>query len=497
MSHQAHDIGKHDSAFEHHEMAVQEQKESSINSNGEQVWDEPRFENMTVAEQKAFSSKLVRKIDLILMPTLVLIFVFNILDRSNISQARLKGLEKDLKLTDTQFDTCISILFVGYLSFQLPSNLILTRVRPNLYLPICMVIWGTISACTAVAKNYTNLLLIRFFLGFAEAPFFSGALLILSAWYTRREMAPRIAIMYSGNTLANAFGGLLAAGILKNLEGAHGIRGWRWLFIIEGTCTVGLALVAFFLLPNFPADTKWLSEQERRFCSWRMTVDANGEEDTKSSIGAGVLAAVTDYKVWLLVAIQLCLLTSQTYSFFFPTIVKTLGKDTTTTLLLTAPPYFAGFFTSLINSLVAAKTGKRTILIVWPLVVAAIGDIIVISTLKTAPRYFGMFLMVIGSYSAFNVVLSWVSATIPRPQTKRAVSLAMVNMIANCSNIYGSYFFPSKSGPKYRSGGIALIAFALAGAVLACVLGAILHRENKKTEALERQDGVKRYKYLI
>lgn len=127
---------------------------------------------------------------------------------------------------------------------QLPSNLLLTRVRPSIYLGTAMAIWGMISASQAAAKSFGGLLACRIMLGVVEAPFFPGAIMLMSSWYTRAELAHRIAWFYSGSSLANMFGGLLGAGILGNLNGSHGIAGWRWLFIIEGVITVGIALSA-------------------------------------------------------------------------------------------------------------------------------------------------------------------------------------------------------------------------------------------------------------
>ena len=111
---------------------------------------------------------------------------------------------------------------------QLPSNMILTRVRPSLYLPFWVCIWSCISASTAAATSYHHLFAIRFLLGVAEAPFFPGVFFLMSSWYTKKELALRTAILYSGLILATAFSGLIAAGVFANLDGARGLAGWRW-----------------------------------------------------------------------------------------------------------------------------------------------------------------------------------------------------------------------------------------------------------------------------
>ncbi|KAJ5107507.1 MFS general substrate transporter [Penicillium angulare] len=389
-------------------------------------------------------------------------------------------------------------VFVGYLLGQIPSNIILTRVKPSRYIPIAIFIWGGISICAAATKNFAGIMIVRVLLGFAESPFFPGALLLVSSWYKPQEIAPRVAILYCGNTIANGFGGLLAAGILNGLNGAGGLAGWRWLFIIEGLGTVVAGALSVFLLPDFPrsGQRKWLSEQEQRFAEWRLAHAANDEIDENGSIKQALIDAFTDPKAWMLIGIQICQLTSQTWTYFFPSIVKTLGFSSTITLLITAPVYVFGFFTSFGNSLLAQHTDKRAILIVWPLIVDIVGNVMVITTHSTAPRYTGMFLMCAGSYSAFNVVQAWIASTVPRTRTKRAIVYAMVNLFGNSSNIYGSYFFPSSDEPQYRMGGIILSAFAAGGIFLSLGLGLWLRQMNKKASRQESMDGQRRYKYL-
>jgi MFS family permease len=190
------------------------------------------FEAQDDEWRKRIEKKLLRKVDARMLPTLIVMYLLNFLDRSNLAQARQGSLEEDLGMTGTDFNLATSIFFVGYLLMQLPSNMLLTRVRPSIYLASSCCLWGAVSTCNAAAKNFTQLVVIRFFLGFVEAPFFPGAIFLMSSWYTRAELTRRISWFYSGNALANMFGGLLGASILGDLDGDLGIAGWRWLFIV-------------------------------------------------------------------------------------------------------------------------------------------------------------------------------------------------------------------------------------------------------------------------
>ena len=184
------------------------------------------FESQDAEWHQRQRKALLRKIDWHLIPFLAAIYMMSFLDKNNLAQAKLAGLEKDLGMTGTDFNTVTSIYFVGYIIFQTPSNLILSRFRPSIYLGLAAALWGVISAAQAGCQNYPGMVVARLFLGFAEAPTFPGCLFLMSSWYTRAELAHRFAWFYSGAQLANAFGGLIAAGVLANLDGNLGLAGW-------------------------------------------------------------------------------------------------------------------------------------------------------------------------------------------------------------------------------------------------------------------------------
>ena len=215
--------------------------------------------------------------------------------------------------------------------------------------------------------------------------------MLMSSWYTRKELAHRIAWFYSGTSLANAFGGLIGAGVLNNLSGSHGIAGWRWLFIIEGSITCGVAIIAFFVLPNYPSTTSWLKPEEREYAEWRLLEDT-GEADitTASGLLQGLKLALKDPRVYLFTLLQHCSLLSQTFQYFFPSIVKTLGYGSIETLLITAPVWIATFLISLVVTYTSGKFGDRSYHIMILQTIAVIGNIIVVSTTSIGARFFAM-----------------------------------------------------------------------------------------------------------
>ncbi|OLN87986.1 putative transporter C11D3.18C 1 [Colletotrichum chlorophyti] len=446
------------------------------------------FSNQDEAWHKEKDKSVLRRVDRRLMPTLVVMYLLNFLDRSNLAQARQGTLERDLGMTGTDFNLATSIFFVGYLLMQLPSNLLLTRVRPSFYLSASCCLWGVVSTCNAAAQSFTHLVVIRFFLGFVEAPFFPGAIFLMSSWYSRAELTRRIAYLYAGNALANMFGGLLGAGILGGLEGDLGIAGWRWLFIIEGVVAIAFALVAMWILPDYPHTTKWLTDDERAYAAWRLIKDVQ-EADTygEQSMWDGVKMAVRDYRLYVFVLMQHVSLVSQTFQYFFPTIVGTLGYGKITTLWLTAPAWFATFLISVCVTWSSARTQDRALHIVGLTLVSAVGNAIATGTEKVGARYFAMFLMPMGAISAYQIIVSWVANSFPRPVVKRSACIAIANMIGNTASVYASYMYPSSTGPQYIPGGSANAAICVLVAVLALILRYLHKWENKKLERAEQE----------
>ncbi|KAK4458443.1 putative MFS transporter [Cladorrhinum samala] len=446
-----------------------------------------QFESRDAEWRRDFEKRLVRKTDLHMLPCLILMYLLNFLDRANLAQARQGSLEKDLGMTGTDFNFATSIFFVSYLVFQLPSNLLLTRLRPSLYLTSAMMLWGVVSACSGATKTYPQLIAVRILLGFVEAPFFPGAVFLMSSWYTRAELTRRMSYFYSGNALANMFGGLIGAAVLQNMEGAHGIAGWRWLFIIEGVITVAVAFIAMWILPDYPSTTRWLSDEERSFAAWRLLADINESDDQKErTMWEGAKLAFLDYRLYLFVLLQHLSLLSQTFQYFFPSIVGTLGYGKIQTLWLTAPVWFATFLISVCVTFTSSKTNDRSLHIFGLMLLSAAGNAIATGSKVLGARFFAMFLMPMGAVSAYQIILSWVANSFPRPMVKRGAAVAIANMVGNTASIYGSYMYPQTDAPQYIPGGSANSVVCLVVGLLALVLRYLHKWENKKLEQAER-----------
>ncbi|GIZ49356.1 hypothetical protein CKM354_001238600 [Cercospora kikuchii] len=438
--------------------------------------------NLSHEENARLNRKLVRKMDLIILPTIGILYILNYIDRQNLSAAKLQGIMDDLRMNEQQFATAISILFAGYLPFQIPSNLIITKIsRPGLYICSAAVIWGAISAATSAVQTYGQLLAVRCVLGIVEAVFFPGAIYYLSAWYTKKELGKRLAGLYIAQQVGNAFGGLFAAAILQ-LDGTHGIAGWRWLFIIEGSATVGIGLIFAFIMPEFPHNCRMLSTTERELAVWRIESEAGAAEGTENeSVLKGFAAALSDPKLILLI---LCNMFSQgqgSIANYFPSLVASLGYSRTISLLLTAPPYIlAGFVYYGISFFSDRKNTVYPIILVC-IAIATVMYIIPMSTQNIGVRYFAMMILPFASVGPQILLFKTINLHLARPVSKRAAASALVNAIGGTSNIWSSYLYYAP--PQFYAAFGALMGCALLFAITISIYRWLVLRENKRLDS--------------
>ncbi|PGH03702.1 hypothetical protein AJ79_07284 [Helicocarpus griseus UAMH5409] len=449
-----------------------------------------------VAKTDPVEIRLVRKLDYRIMPILVVMYFLNYIDRNTLAQARLDNLEAELGMEgDFQFNTTISILFVGYVLMQIPSNMLITRVSPSIYMSSWMVVWSIVSACTALVQSYSGMVVCRFLLGVTEAPFYPGATYLLAIFYTRKEVASRIAVLYCAQILATGFAGLIAAGVFSGLDDARGISGWRWLFIIEGCITTVVALAGFWLLPDTPSTTRWLKPKERELAHARIERDKMGDSEEKASVMEGLKQACMDKRTWIFCLMQNFHLAACCFNSFFPTVVKTLGFSKTHTLLLTCPPFVFAAAAAIFMGWSSGRHHERTWHITAGLGTAVLGFVIASSTLNTAGRYVACFIFPVGAYSVNSVIIGWVSSTLSQTREKRAVVLAMTNVAGQIGYIYGAYVWPEYDEPRYGIGFGVSAGFALGAIVCAWWMRGLLRRENERMRVASQGEAVNYYGY--
>ncbi|OQV04629.1 hypothetical protein CLAIMM_09484 [Cladophialophora immunda] len=439
-------------------------------------------------EELQVEKTLVRKIDIRVLPVIVLIYIMNYIDRNNYPAARLQGLQEDLNLTDKQYQIGLSILFVGYILMQVPSNMLLNSVsRPSWYLGACTMLWGLVSALTCLATNFSSILACRFLLGFIEAPLFPGVMFYLSKWYTKKELTFRMSIFYSGLLISGAFGNLIAAGILSGLAGKRGLSAWQWLYIIEGCLTIVIGFITAAFLPDYPHTWKSLSPEQHYVANRRIALEAaEADLDKEMEISQlqGLKLAFMDPATYLLTIADWGLAVAGSFQNYFPTLAATLGYNHIVSLLLVAPPYLFMVFFILGHCYLSDRLSHRFWFFIYPQPLALVGFIIFMTTSSFGPRYFACFLFCF-SFTAVPTVFSWAASSISRPPTKRAIAIAFMNCFGSTANIWTPFIYRAQDAPHYTPAMVVNIIAAVICVICAVILRWLLIRRN---QALERQE---------
>ncbi|KAH8998469.1 major facilitator superfamily domain-containing protein [Lactarius akahatsu] len=442
--------------------------------------------------------KLLRKVDLRLLPILTLLYLLSFLDRSNIGNAKIDGLTTDLHVSPPAYNTALALYFIAYLTFEVPANQLnhivinvnasLKRFDPQFWLPLLTFAWGVASVAQGLVTNQAGLFGIRVLLGATEAGLFPGVVFIFSFYYLRRERHWRVAIFFAGAALAGAFGGILAYSIGK-MEGVGGKRGWQWIFILEGLLTIAVSIVAFFFVPTWPQKVKWLSDAERTRLLARLDSDNDAAKKENFS-WRYVRQAFLDPLVWgYALLFHGFAFVLYTLSLFLPTIVADLGFATWKAQLMTVPPNVLATVGIVFGAWLAARTGRRASLIIGSAVVAIIGYIILLTTKTAGAQYVGVHFAALGVYTGNALLLSlgpvsWPAENISG-QTKRAVGVALQITIGDLGAVTGVLLYrPAYSAHRFRKPHIIAIGYLTFSIVIAGGLWFRMARENRRREEM-------------
>ncbi|PBK69250.1 MFS general substrate transporter [Armillaria solidipes] len=430
--------------------------------------------------------KLMRKIDIALIPWLSFLYLLSFLDRTSIGNAKLYNLEEDLHITDNQYLIALTIFFFSYSIFEVPSNVFLKRLRPSLWLSALMFFWGIMMTVQGLVHNYGGLLGMRWMLGTFEAGLFPGVNYYLSCWYKRSEFGIRAAVFFSAATVSGAFGGLLAAAI-SNMEGIGGKPAWAWIFILEGLITVVAGIASFWIIQDFPDTAKFLSEEERTVVVRRLQGDDQFSAAGEKLKMKYIVQSLVDWKTYVGIVVYAgCDMPLYAFSLFLPTIINQASFSATPANLLTVPVYVFACIVTCAVGFFADRWGRRGYFNLVFLSLGAVGYIVLIASRSAAVSYFAVYLATCGIYPQIS---AWMSNNV-EGSYKRSVSLAMVISIGNINGAVSSNVYRAKDKPRYILGtniGLVLMYIGL-GIIFTLIYLYFANKENKKRERGERDE---------
>lgn len=410
----------------------------------------------------AVTSRVMRR----LLPFLLLMYVLAFLDRANIGFAQ-KALQQDTGLTNAAFAFGAGVFFVGYAIFEVPSNLLLHRVGAKLWMCRIMVTWGIVSAAMAFAHSATTFYLLRFLLGVAEAGFFPGIVYYLTRWFPQASRARALGVFYFGAPLAFIFGAPLS-GLLLDLHGMSGLKGWQWLFLVEGLLASMVGAWAFWYLDDDPARARWLTPDQRAWLAARLHDDARAA----SSHGPrSVLAALVDPRVLVLCCVYF-LIQAAVYGvvFYLPQQVSALlgTKVGFRVGLVTALPWIAAVGVTWIVPRYADRTSKHRACAVALLVMSGVA--IAVSGIAGAPIVSLIALCCAASGFIAAQPLFWTFPTRYLTGAAAAAGIALINSLGGL----GGFFAPmartaAEAAFHSTSAGLAVLGAASVLAALVIV----------------------------
>lgn len=419
--------------------------------------------------------------------------------RSDLGNAKIAGMSKELQLTPKQYSNVASIFYVGYICLQLPGTLLVRKIGPPLqvcYPPasctphkfcndalirgeqfsVAMMGWGLVTACTVVIHSYAELMITRTFVGVTEA-FAQGSVFYLSFWYPYNELATRGSIFFSMATVAGAFNGLIAYAVQKNINGQNGWLAWRWIFLIEGVIPAGWAFVILFLLPHTPEKIKFGFTEEEKQLIIRRSRRAQNTGESKI-LPRKILQVLFDYKFWMLVGIESATVSCvSAVGNFLPEILHNFGWSIVKSQLMTVIVYACAFVSILFWARVSDKWGHRGYVILINCSQSIVGLVLLLAVTNNSARFFATCLLAMGLFPNVVINLTW-SASINVGYTHRASATALINCVAQAVAIGVNQAY--NDPPLYRKGNGTTLALISLAAILALSLLFSLRWENKK-----------------
>ncbi|PYU65893.1 MAG: MFS transporter [Acidobacteria bacterium] len=405
---------------------------------------------------------------LYVLPFLFLLYVVAFLDRINIGFAALT-MNKELAITSQQFGLIAGIFFIGYVIFEVPSNLLLHRIGARIWIARILLSWGIVAMLTGFVQSVAQFYVVRFLLGVAEAGFFPGIVLYLTYWFRQREQAHAIALFMTALPVASILGAPVSGVILDH---AHwlGVSSWRWLLILEGLPAIGCAVLTYFLLPDRPEDATFLTQNEKEW----ITAELRREELQKlQGHQMSATQALTNRRVWQLGLTALAWdIGLYWMSFWMPQVLKSLSSLYSNTLVgfLVVIPQLVGLVGMVLVARSSDRSLERRFHTAIPAIVGGTALLLLTMTRSSVESIALLSLMAAGIYSFiapfFTIPSEFLSGY------SAASGIALINSVANIGAFVGPYAIGAITGKtRSLSGGMAFAGVSLlASATLALLL---------------------------
>lgn len=437
--------------------------------------------------------KLMWKLDMWVVPPFMLFYFLCFLDRVNISNAKIYGMNESLHLSSNQFSVALTVFFVPYIIFEVVSNFLLKFVKPHLWLSSMIFLFGIVTICMAFSRNYGGIVTARFFLGIFEAGSFPSIFYIMANFYSSGESQRRFSFFFGATCLAGGCAGALAYRI-HDLDGVHGLHSWQWIYVIEGSFTAGLAFILYFIIPDFPEEARFLNENERDFIKKKLAIYAGDSGFEVKQTWRDVLKVFKEPTIYICaVAYFSFIIPAYSYAFFAPTIIKDMGYVAWEAQRHSIYPWLASMGFSVLTAFISDYCYHRLLFGIFASLVSIAGYIMVMcGGDNTQVKYGGLFLIACGVYTAMPILICWFALNY-NGHIRKSVGTAFVIGFGNIGGIVSSFLFPAKDSPKFTMGmsvGVAFVAFGLVLMIIYCGYLFYMNREKSKLEYIQKWESL-------
>ena len=366
------------------------------------------------------------------IPLLMVCYLVAYLDRVNVGFAKLQMLD-DLKFSEAVYGLGAGVFFVGYLMFEIPSNIALHKYGARRWIARIMMSWGLLSAAMMFVQTPMSFYLLRFLIGIAEAGFFPGIIFYLTTWFPSHRRGVMISLFIAALPISSMLGSLISGLIMHTLDGVAGYAGWQWLFVIEGLPAVALGAAVFFLLRDRIADARWLSPEEKR--GMQAALDREARDKSHHSVRDGLL----NPKIWLLGAVYFCLVLGQyVISFWMPTIIRNSGVAEPWAIgVLSAIPYCL----ATVSMVLVGRSSDRCREYRWHLAICAFigAGGVVFGTLFGASLWLAMIGLTVGTAAMISSLpVFWGMPTAVVGGAAAAAGIALINSLGNVAGFFST-----------------------------------------------------------
>jgi MFS transporter, ACS family, tartrate transporter len=422
---------------------------------------------------------IIKKVFGRLMPVLFVSYILAYIDRINIGFAAIK-MNADLGISPYIYGLGAGVFFLGYFIFEVPSNLLLEKTGARRWIARIMISWGLLSAAMVFIEGPTSFIAVRFLLGVAEAGFFPGVILYLTYWFPQQYRARIIAAFMVAIPVSLAIGAPLSTAILQ-MDGIAGLKGWQWLFLIEGLPTVLFGFVFLAVIPDRPKDAKWLNDEEK---IWLQATLDSEHKAVAAAHGTSVLKAFVDPRLIALTFIYFANTTTNFgLSFFLPQMIKSMGATDIQTGFLTSVPYVIGTLGIIIFGYVSDKYQERRWTLFVALMLNGLGLLLAGSLAGSTLSVAAMAIAAIGIFG--TKAPFWPLPSMFLTGSAAAGGIALINSIGNLGGFVGPYMvgWIKETTNSYESGLYFLGGLALSAAIVTLIVVNARFAEGRRTAA--------------